>query len=266
MVTEKQAVEAAVIDEAVARATAAVKAGSNAEEAAAIASEGQLTGDPDNHVTVTGNDEMVTIYALAPGMLYGESRLVLLNDLRRDMAKTLPTGGRAFWHESLGGEVPKQRLGEILCWLHPESPDREWLDTVGLVGLECNDGNKQAKNHSTFISVMEMEKHVERKHPMTWATVERARVEQRRLEDRATADRQFEAMMAMANRGAPQVEAPPAPVVNPLPPNISPASFTQPGTMSASGVEVWNCTQCEHDPFDTEQGLKIHVGREHKAE
>lgn len=75
------------------------------------------------------------------------------------------------------------------CRLHRDSKDREWLDSIGLSGMECSVDN--------IPSEFQLALHMEHKHRVEWQTMQNA--EQRKREDEER-ERQRAFMEAIAKR------------------------------------------------------------------
>lgn len=116
------------------------------------------------------------------------------------------------------------------CRLHPTADDREWLDRIGLMGRECMKAN--------IPSQFALEQHMTMKHKAEWKVIQREEEAKTEREARDVARMQAEAMLALAGRG---------------------------GGEQAADVTVYRCREggCSRF-FDTEQGLAIHKGRDHK--
>lgn len=80
----------------------------------------------------------------------------------------------------------KVKEGAIPCMLHEKSPDREWLDSIGLEGLTCPAGSIPSR--------YQLNLHMRRKHPTAWLTIEEERTRRREDEDRARQERLLEMM------------------------------------------------------------------------
>lgn len=177
--------------------------------------DGVLGADAGTKREMTSNtDEKVTVYST----LTGEEKQILKIDARRVLAKRFPDGRYMHWMPGMPGERPKAHKGSVKCYLHPEFDetdgvagfDRAWLDSIGLAGRHCNDGNPSNRNRDDFTSELERDEHVRLRHPRTWRVVENARVaaERRREAEERRADR--EAMLALATPKATEAAKPPS--------------------------------------------------------
>lgn len=79
--------------------------------------------------------------------------------------------------------------GQIKCLLHPDHPDRAYLDSVGLRGKYC------PANH--IASEFDLESHMQHKHHREWATIQRQREREREDEGRQLLRQQTELLARM---------------------------------------------------------------------
>lgn len=114
-------------------------------------------------------EDKVTLYHTQTG----EARTILVNMLRHTLSKKLSDGRPAF---SMTPTV-EFKLGVTKCWLHPEHEDREWLDSIGLGGIECQSGHLRDGFNA--------EMHMMRKHSQEHRVIRDARDRQEREEERA---------------------------------------------------------------------------------
>src|SRR3990167_853312 len=76
--------------------------------------------------------------------------------------------------------VPKV---QFKCLLHPEHEMREWLDSIGLAGVEC--GQNGANNpKSNLPSEFAVRQHMMSRHPQSWALIQQMDESRKRDEDR----------------------------------------------------------------------------------
>jgi len=121
--------------------------------------------------------------------------------------------------------VPAHRQ---LCRLHPDHPDRAWLNEIGLEGQECSVDNLP----NNFQAGM----HMRRKHKQEHATIEAEIEKQEKARAEEMTRKQLEAMQAMAGGAI----APPAAEV-------------------IHYCRTEGCTRF----FDSPQGLRLHQTKEH---
>jgi hypothetical protein len=89
--------------------------------------------------------------------------------------------------------------GTILCYLHPESEEREWLDSIGLRGRVCDP--EFGKHKSKIPTEWDRELHMKHKHKQEWETISRAQARQEREETMRFQRVQAEALERMAAAG-----------------------------------------------------------------
>ncbi len=118
-------------------------------------------------------------------MITGEPREVLRIDAPRVMRKRIPgTKDPAFWMEGLPGTPPAYKSGELMCLLHPDHPNREWIDSVGLAGRTCNMMDTTKYNRADFQSTYDMEAHMRRAHQREFSIYNDALARQERAEEK----------------------------------------------------------------------------------
>lgn len=206
-----------------------------------------MLGDPDiggsffNGVReISNNKQKVAIYDTETG----EERLIPAMYLKATMKKkrtvTLADGSAKVIDAFVPQDpetgqpyspVPEYQVGNLKCFLHPQHPDREWLTTIGL-GMEIVCGDNQTRPAGSFRSTFQRDYHEKKKHPISWGIRETAITQQKEREAIDRQERQIEAMMAMAGGRRAEVHS----------------------------CEVVGCPRF----FDTEQGLAVHRGRDHK--
>lgn len=157
----------------------------------------KMPGEPDALPLIdkTSTDRsMVTVYST----LTGDPHPILRIDLPRAIRTLRPDGKPAFWAPGMPGDQPKRNVGTLKCFLHPESAERELVDSAGYTGRFCNDGDPSKNNRDDFQAISHKEDHEKRKHPGAWAAVERARRDARDADVRALAQAQLDTQLAMA--------------------------------------------------------------------
>jgi len=100
----------------------------------------------------------------------GEQSKVNRNMLRSKLQMTRPDGSFVF---SLKQTVTPIR-GTFKCLLHPEQPEREYYDTIGLP--TCRKDN--------LTSIFQVERHMQKRHQQEWATIKAERDRKEKQEDR----------------------------------------------------------------------------------
>ena len=128
------------------------------------------------------------------------------------------------------GTVPEPSVPSLPCFLHPEHPERAKLVEMG-IGMDLVCGGHETKP-ARFLTEFDRGRHEQSKHKHSFAIREKHMVEQRERESRERQERATDAMIALAGGKASRA--------------------------------LFECGQCERF-FDTEQGLKVHQGREHAA-
>lgn len=223
---------------------------------AANSALGSLLGDPEMQGVFSGateihnNKEKHVIYDTATG----EPRTIPLMYLKAAMRKkrtvTLADGTprviNAFVvQDPETGQptspVPEYKLGSLLCFLHPKHPEREWLTSIG-IGTDVVCGDNETAPAAHLPTEFARNLHESKKHPLSYKARAEARERAREQDAIDRQERQIEAMMAMAGRGT-----------EPLAPLV-------PLVATAFYCEAIGCSRF----FDTEQGLAVHKGRDHK--
>ena len=137
--------------------------GANAEESGAY---GIRTTDREKvrlYNTMTGQPSDVLIYMVSKK----------LGNKRGD--------GKSWWTLN-PDEAPEWALGTIICQLHPDHPDREWLDSIGLQGRTCAPMTGEHKSNIT--SDFELKQHMAKKHRVEHATIVMAQERDEKEEER----------------------------------------------------------------------------------
>ena len=115
---------------------------------------------------VSGNDK-VFIYDTETGQQSECLRYMLTTQLR----KKRPNGKPYFTTKRPGVEP---RSGAFTCLLHPDREERSHYDEIGLP--TCKKSN--------LTSIHQVERHMQKKHPAEWATIEKERTQREKEEDR----------------------------------------------------------------------------------
>lgn len=119
-----------------------------------------------------------------------EPREILVNMLAATLKKRRADGKMAFTTAPMG----EYKLGETLCWLHPEHPRRGEWDALGLRGIVCH----SAHLASTFDARL----HMEHRHARAWGVIKEELDRLTKEEDRALM-RQLIAERQQASPSAP---------------------------------------------------------------
>jgi hypothetical protein len=84
-------------------------------------------------------------------------------------------------------QSPKQRVGTVKCFLHPDAPEREVLDEIGIAQL-CN---------TMFLNESAKRQHAKR-HPSLWAQYQEEIQLREKMADKAAQADQTAAILALA--------------------------------------------------------------------
>ena len=137
-------------------------------------------GERMNDLTSTDRSR-TTVFS----MQTGDPHEILVIDRPRALRSVIPGTNRpAFWAPGMPGRPPKRNVGQLKCFLHPESDERELVDAAGYAGRYCNDGDPSKNNQESFRALDHKENHERRKHPGAWQAVERYRARIREQEYR----------------------------------------------------------------------------------
>lgn len=145
----------------------------------------------------SNTDEKITVWEV----MTGEKKDILKIDARRVLRKRLSDGRLAHWIPDFGGDPPARNMGTIKCYLHPEFDEldgpskmnRDFIDSIGLLGLFCNTGDPSNSNRGDFTSTLQRDRHMRFRHRDEWQVIQDAR---------ATAERDAEARERRADREA----------------------------------------------------------------
>ena len=136
-------------------------------------------------------DEHTVVWSMQDG----SQSIVLKHKLNEVLRKRNADGSSKFWVTGMPGNPPKQVIGQLLCYLHPDHPEREWMDSIGLQGQVCKKSNMP--------SLFDVESHMLNRHQQEAKLVEGARERERIADERELAKLQIEAI-----RGAQEVPKP----------------------------------------------------------
>lgn len=188
--------------------------------------DGQIAGMKGQTTNV-----FVSIYNAQTGVVSNVTKEMALTKLRQRYKKGQLAGHPHFTRNPLPGKTYKTdpvtgfpvMVGghPRLCYFHPDSDERERMDSIGLDGVECEVDN--------IPNDYQLQLHLRRRHLQAWETIGQS--DQRQRDDRLLAlqEQQTAAMRAMAGQR-----------------------------------DGYACDECEHEPFPTQQGLRVHKGRDHK--
>ena len=142
-----------------------------------------------------------------------------------------------FMFTEVQSEAPEYRVGEIKCFLHAESPEREagLLDEWGLTAKKCPAGSLMSEHAKT--------QHGERRHKQEWAAKESYEEKKEKREDREAQRAQLDATLALAGK-------------------VVAAPTLKGEIVSGTSDSIANCEQC---PFIAKSaaGLSAHVRGAH---
>lgn len=156
-------------------------------------------------IDVSPGRQRVTLYSMETG----EPISIPAYMVEGVMQRRLAGGGYAFTSEP--AKAPEYKLGDVKCFLHPESPDRHILQEIGLGYAFCpaahlpNDYEKRI--------------HAQHRHRKQWEAYQHHLNSQKQKQQEERQERQVEATLAMARAagGSPVATAEPAIEFNPQP-------------------------------------------------
>lgn len=150
---------------------------------------------PLTDITATDRTRVIVF-----SMLTGDPHEIMRIDRPRVLRLRLPDGKPAFWSPGMPGRPPRRNVGSVMCYLHPDFPERKKVDGIGFANRFCNDGDRRKANRNDFSNTVDRDNHAERKHPAFWAAWQRNREEERTARLEAATERQTEAMLAMIEK------------------------------------------------------------------
>lgn len=144
--------------------------------------------------------------------LTGEQRPIPRTYLAQTMKQRYRDGGRVFeamyQDEQTGewrvtGPVAAWKTGTYMCFLHPEHPDRELLEEIG-IGREIVCGDHETAPAAHIASALDLKEHERLVHPVSWGIRAEAQERREREDEREERrhDREAMLMMAQATRDA----------------------------------------------------------------
>lgn len=89
--------------------------------------------------------------------------------------------------------APEPRVNETRCFLHPESPERAFLDEIGVMTV-CMSG-KLGGNGAKW-------EHARNRHPISWKRYDEAKKEIEARENRTRDDQRTDAILELAKKAA----------------------------------------------------------------
>ena len=110
------------------------------------------------------------------------------------MTKTLEDG--RFMFVSDAKDAPEYKLGDVKCFLNPDSPMRGMVEAVGLGAMTCRKATLSSE-HSRRI-------HGQHRHKQEWAAVKEYIEDQKEAKREARQDEQLTATLAIAGRAPEQ--------------------------------------------------------------
>lgn len=128
-------------------------------------------GDDDWKGTMTGTALTSAGYTYIYDTVTSERSLCNNNTLAQHLKKKRPDGSFVF--TTRRPATPPKR-GALKCLLHPDSPNRDQYDELGLP--TCRKSN--------LTSPYQVTRHMQKRHKMEWATIEQERINQEKEEER----------------------------------------------------------------------------------
>jgi len=165
-----------------------------AESAASGALDKVIVNNDEYSIQYSGStndgqdaDELVSVWSLLDGT---ESR-VLKHKLNEVLRKRTRSNQQVFWIPGMPGQPPKVDKGsELLCLLHPDNDEREWLNNIGLVAQTCRKSNLR--------SDFDLQNHMLHRHQQEWSLIGTAREQEARQQQDELVRLQIEAMTGAA--------------------------------------------------------------------
>lgn len=164
----------------------------------------------------------------------GRMSWLLTDQIKFQIKKRHPKGHPMVGQRVFTGVAPAvvESTNKVHCWLHKDSPMREWLDGIGLEGQVCE--------HVPMPTELAARRHTMRKHTASFDIIQDERNRQEMKEDREIRTQQLEALKVMAERVG--VDAP--------------DSFSS----IVSPCDAEGCTRF----FDNSDDLAKHTKKDHK--
>ena len=147
---------------------------------------GQFVGNSDG-MTMTALELQSAGYVYVYDNRTGDRSMVNRNMLEQQLQKTREDGSYVFTTQKPDFE---RYYGELKCLLHPDDPNRELYDRMGLA--TCTKDNLTASH--------DLRVHMEKRHRREWATIDGERKEEERLRERDRQDNLAEVVKLLAER------------------------------------------------------------------
>lgn len=175
------------------------------------AAQAERIRDLKQQISGVGGEEMegIQFTMISPG--HAPVRIYAVEDgrpldvpgsmLNSVMTKTLDNGKFMFVADP--AKAPEYKLGDVKCFLHPDSPMSEIVKAVGLSGVTCGKGTLGSE-HSKRI-------HGQHRHKQEWEAVQEYIENEKEAKRETQQDEQLKATLAIADRG--QVATPPRSVM-----------------------------------------------------
>lgn len=230
--------------------------------------DGRVVASGDTGTTkyqITGiekNPEEATLYDLRTGYattvrLY-EGNQTLEKMLRKtDNDPASPWYGRRIFTQRSPQQNPEMFLAvtpapQFPCWFSDEHPKvAEYRRMLGTVA--------RCPGKGRFVSPESVRAHVENKHPRWFGQIRENEEESRRDEDRVERRDMLRAVLSLAGTAAARERT----EVLDLAQEVLVGDPSTEAQRAVGAKPTWACELCDR-AFDTEHGLKVHVGRDHK--
>ena len=133
-------------------------------------------------------EDPIILYSMADGEPIPMSR----NIAEVAIKKRYKGGGYLFTDKQ--EEAPEYKLGNVKCFLHPDSPERAVLEEVGMASKVC---------HSEHLASLYSKRiHAQRRHKDEWAAFSEYRAEMENREWKDRQEKQLQATLALAGMAA----------------------------------------------------------------
>ena len=146
----------------------------------------------DSVKSIAPSRKMATVYST----IDGEELQWPLNAVARLLEKKREDGKYMFTARK--SEAPEYRLGEVKCFLHPESPERPILEQIGLARVTCPAAH--------LANIFSRDIHAQNRHGKQWQAYQRHIAEQKQREVEERQQQQLEATLALARAASGNAE------------------------------------------------------------